>query len=237
MELTKLAVKKRQRLGKNKVKSLKSEGLVPCIVYGKGEEPIPVSVELRSIEKIFRSSHGKNSLIELSIDDAGTQTVKTVISHEIDYDPIYDTVKHVDFMIIDENKKIKTTVKITFKGTAAGEKMGGVSSVNLHQLDIECKPSEIPDFIQIDISSLNVGQNVKVRDLKDVYPQLHFITPEEEPIIKVEIPKVQVEETVAAAPAADAAASAAAPTAEAGKAAPAAGKAAPTAGKAAPAKG
>ncbi|MDA1353206.1 MAG: 50S ribosomal protein L25 [bacterium] len=163
MTATVLDAKPRTEKGKNKVKHLRNEGIIPAVVYGGSAEPEMVSVELRILEMLYnRSPYGRNQIIDLSIDGKQTQ----VISKDFGRHPVTGRIKHVDFYRVQEGKTVAINVPVRLSGTAVGQKMGGVLLQGLTAIKIECQPSAIPEFVAADVSGMKLGDVLQVKDLK-----------------------------------------------------------------------
>ncbi len=182
MQIKELDVLLRTELGKNKVNKLKAEGLIPSIIYGENEEPLPITVNLRELNKVYKA--GKNVIIKLNVKGGEKVTEQTVISHQIEIDRIKQRIIHVDFVRINLEKPIEMSVPIKFTGISIGAKLGGILIHNMDKLDIKCLPHLIPDHIEIDITTLEAGKSIKVKDLR-VSEGLQILTGDEETVVNV----------------------------------------------------
>lgn len=235
MERVTLEATAREGMGKNRARRLRHDGLVPGIVYGRGRDPLPVTVNAKALGAALHA--GRNVLIELAIGN-GNRGPETVMVKDLQRDIFRRDITHVDFYAVDLTRAIEAPVPINFIGQAAGVADGGVFEVHLRDVTVKCLPTQIPDHIDVNINTLGVGDAIHVRDLV-LPPECTAVTRLEEVVATVVIPKV-VEEVTAAAVTPEAGAPAAAavpePAAEAkpGEAKPAAAKpaAAPAAAKA-----
>ena len=157
-----LDAKVRLRTG-NQLKSLRSEGLIPGVVYGKGIPSLLVSVSDLEFTKMFKQA-GENTLISLKVDD---QSVRSVIIQDVSVDPVKENLIHVDFYQVKLDQKVKTEVPISFIGESRAVKdLGGTLIRQLQTVEIESLPTEIPHEIEVDISSLKTfDDNIKVGDI------------------------------------------------------------------------
>ncbi|GAB4180154.1 MAG: 50S ribosomal protein L25 [Calditrichia bacterium] len=146
---------------KNVARKLMREGKVPAVFYHKNDENIFLEIEIREMQKLINTEH---SIIQLEID--GGKSKKDCIIKSVQFDPIKGFPIHVDFQGVVKGEKIKTDVHIVLKGTPAGIKQGGYMEHFLRTLHIECLPKDLPDNIEIDVSSLGLGQSVHVKDLQ-----------------------------------------------------------------------
>lgn len=158
-----LTALRRQDSGKVYTKRLRGRGLVPAVVYGHGQAAIPISLESKQLQPLFKSSSGENTIITLKLDD-GT-ALKTVI-REAQTEPIRNRLLHLDLQEIRMDEKIKVKVPVETMGTPEGVKnQGGILEHIMDMVEVACLPGDIPDKIVVDISSLKVGQSFHVRDI------------------------------------------------------------------------
>ena len=227
MERVTLEAKQRDGLGKNHVRRLRRDGLIPGIVYGRGRDPMPVAVESKALRAALHTTSGMNVLIDLALAN-GDQESRTVMVKDLQRDIFLRNITHVDFYAIDLTRMVEAHVPITFTGQAAGIAEGGVGEVHLREIVVKCLPMQIPQHIACDVSALEVGDSIHVRDL--VMPSdVTVVTLPEEVVVSVVVPKVVEEAAPAATPEA-AAATGEAPAAAAATAATAApGEAKPAA--------
>jgi large subunit ribosomal protein L25 len=167
MEAT-LAAVKRTTTGKNDARRLRAAGQLPAVVYGAqkaGDEVAaePVAVDPKALMKIMRSESGVNTLITLSVDGGGDQTV---LVKDYLVDPVTSQLLHADFYRINMDRRLTVTVPVVLKGESKGVKLqGGVVEFLHREVKVEVLPSDIPDHIEIDISDLALGQSVHMRDV------------------------------------------------------------------------
>jgi large subunit ribosomal protein L25 len=162
MEATLIAVTRTGR-GKNEARRLRRSGQVPAVVYGGEHSGVPVSVDPKALLKIFYSESGVNTLIGLSVDNGRTNKV---LVKEIQLDPVTDALLHVDFYELALDKAITVTVSVVLKGEAVGVKQqGGMVDFIHREVQVECMPADIPEHIEVDVSTLMIGQGVRLREL------------------------------------------------------------------------
>jgi len=186
-----IKAKIRNELGKSGVKKLRKEGFLPAVVYGAGEETLPLKIDKREFLKFLQSTRGESVLIKLSIN----RKVKTAILKDIEREPVTGEVLHVDFQVLHKGEKVSVTVPITLVGTPEGVKMGGIMEHILREIEIRALPTKIPSHIEIDVSTLKIGDSLHVRDLK--LEDVEILEDEEATIVTVIAPKrVEVVEEV-----------------------------------------
>lgn len=202
METVTLAVQQRDGVGKNKVKSPKSEGIIPGIVYGLEKANIPVSINRNELMKAFKSPFGPNVVIELDIAaEKGKQTEK-VIAYQIDMDHIRHEVIHVDFLRVDDKVPVKVKVPVHLQGNAPGVKMGGTLIKKMDFIFIRALPGNIPTHFDIDISGLGLDDMVNVNGLQ-LGEGVESLSPENDVIVRVAGKRGKSEEEAEAAEAAE----------------------------------
>ena len=159
----KLQAEPRQDSGKSVTRKMRAAGRIPAVVYGHGEPTRLLSVDAHELELLFNRVHWENTLIELTIkgERAPVRTlVREVQSHA--YKPL---VVHVDFQQIHAGERVHVSVPIRLSGNPPGVKAGGVMMQTETDLDIRCTPDQIPEFIEVDVSGLEIGDSVHLRDI------------------------------------------------------------------------
>ncbi len=185
METPVLDVEVREELGKNKVKRVRAEGLVPCVIYGEKGTPFAIKCDLKAVKKIYKT--GKNQVIKLAIKGHPTLTEESVISQAISVNAISQTIIHIDFLKVDLSKEVQTEVPVRLVGLSPGVKLGGILIHNIHKLGIKCLPNQIPSHIDVSIADLQMDKAIKVKDVV-VSNGIKVITTPEEIVVHVEAP-------------------------------------------------
>lgn len=146
-----------------KTSEVRQNGDVPAVVYGPKQEPIAITLPGKEFEKV-RKEAGESTIIELS----GLKDTIEVLIKNIDFSPVKQGITHVDFYAIERGKDMTTNVPLEFIGEAPVEdsRLGSVTKV-LHEVEVTCRPSNLPSHIDVDISVLvNVEDKIHVSDLK-----------------------------------------------------------------------
>ncbi len=198
MEQIKLEAQLRNEKGKGSLKSLRKDNLIPAVVYRKGEETLSIKFDKKVFYKAIHTQAGENVIINLKFDKESKIKDKTAIIKEIQYDPITDEIMHADFNQISLTEKIVVNVPIVSKGESIGSKDGGVLAHVLRELQIECLPTNIPRSIEADITSLNIGDLLHVKDLL-VPSGIKVVTDPDSVVFSVEPPMAEKVEAVAPA--------------------------------------
>ncbi len=164
MAQTELMVNSREALGKGSARSLRREGLVPAVVYGKNLETCALSVDPKALKKSIATDAGLNTLITLK--GEGSFNGQVVILKDMQVHPVVGNMLHADFLVIDLTAKVSVMVPIHPVGKSAGEKEGGNMSIIRHEIEVVCLPNAIPASIDIDVTEMQIGDVVHVADLK-----------------------------------------------------------------------
>lgn len=164
MAKSELQVMPRNESGKGVARSLRREGLVPAVVYGKGMDPCGITVDPKALNKAIATEAGWNTLITLKGD--GPFDGKVVLLKDMQIDAIKRDILHADFNEIDLKKKIYVMVPVNAIGTPKGIIEGGTLSIVRHELEVYCLPTAIPKSIDIDVSAMEIGDVVHVDDLE-----------------------------------------------------------------------
>lgn len=202
-DISVLEAQKREPGTKNAARRVRAEGKIPAVVYGAGSEAATVAVDPRQVLRILHSESGHNTIFDLAIDSS---RIKAMIV-DWQFEPIKGRLLHVDLQRIAMDKKLTVTVPIVLKGEAAGVKQeGGILEQLLREIEIECLPADIPKSIEVDISHLVFGVEVRVKDVAHS-DKLKFLSDPDQMIAHI----TTVKEEVVATPEAAAEAAAAAP--------------------------
>jgi large subunit ribosomal protein L25 len=186
-----LSAEPRSGTGKGVNRKLRAVGRIPGVVYGKKREPQPIQLDPTALEKLLRGSGaGLNTLIDLSV---GGRT-DTVLVKELQRHPVLGAFWHVDFYQVDLTRKITVAVPIHFVGKARGVEFGGILDHPLRELEVECLPRAIPEFVEVDVSNLEIGQAIHVSEI--VLPEgVQVKTDPMLPVASVVLPAAEVEAT------------------------------------------
>src|SRR5213082_1965244 len=216
----KLKAEPRTNVGRSGVNKLRTRGIIPAVIYGGKVKPQPLQVTARDINAMMSHASGENVLVDLEI--AGEKSNRAALVQEVQHSPVGGEIVHVDFHAISMDETIQAEVPLEPTGTPVGVKtFGGLLEQSLRALSIECLPRDLPDRITVDVSQLNIGDSIHVRDIQ--FPQ--GVTPKVQPDLtafSVVAPVVEEEPVVAEAEAAAAGPEVITEKKEGGEAAPAA---------------
>jgi large subunit ribosomal protein L25 len=161
----KLRAEPRTSVGRSAVRKLKARGIIPAVIYGGKDKPQPLQVTARDINTLMSHASGENVLVELEI--AGEKSSRTALVQEVQHSPVSGDIRHVDFHAISMDETIQAEIPLEPVGVANGVKnFGGLLEQSLRALTIECLPRDLPDRITVDISALNIGDSIHVRDIR-----------------------------------------------------------------------
>jgi large subunit ribosomal protein L25 len=173
---------------KNAARRVRQEGKIPAVVYGAGQDSLPVAVDPRQVTRILNSETGHNTIFDLALDGAKTKAM--IVDWQ--YEPIKGKLLHIDVKRIAMDKKLAVMVPIELVGEPAGVKtQGGILEQMLREVEVECLPSDIPSHIDVDVSDLVFGKVLRVADLPHS-AKLKFLTDENQPVAHVTTVKEEV---------------------------------------------
>ncbi len=159
----KLRAERRTALGRSAVRKLKALGAVPAVIYGAKDKPETLQVSKRDISALLSHAAGENILVELEVAGAAN---RLALVQEVQHAPIGGDVLHVDFHAVSMDEMIEADVPLEPTGIANGVRnFGGLLEQSLRSLSIECLPRDLPDLITVDVSALNIGDAIHVRDI------------------------------------------------------------------------
>ena len=163
MAVIQLKGARREQIGKGWARKARAAGQIPAVIYGHGENPQPIAVDFREFELALRGHKGSNAIVNLNV--GGGEV--TALVRDVQYDPLSRAVIHLDFQHISLTEQIEVEVPVHFVGTPVGVKDGGgILEHLLRMLKVKCLPTAIPAGIDVDVSALNIGENLHVSDLQ-----------------------------------------------------------------------
>ena len=185
----KLNVNIRKEHGTSAARRTRLQNKVPAVVYHSGIEATPLSVDKTSLNKALRTGQ---MIFEVNVEDKN----QFVLVKEIQYHPVTDEIIHVDFQKVKEDEKISLEVAVKSSGEAQGVKLGGLLVQMLNSVTIKCKPAEIPEFLEIDVTDMEMNTNLFVKDIT-LPTDVEMLTAEDIAVVSVQEPKQEKEEEVA----------------------------------------
>jgi large subunit ribosomal protein L25 len=183
----KLNVDIRKEHGTSAARRTRLQNKVPAVVYHSGIEATPLSVDKISLNKALRTGQ---MIFEVNVEDKN----QFVLVKEIQYHPVTDEIIHIDFQKVKEDEKISLEVAIRSTGEAQGVKLGGLLVQMLNSVTVKCRPAEIPEFLEIDVTDMEMSTNLFVKDIT-LPSDVEMITAQDIAVVSVQEPKLESEET------------------------------------------
>ena len=181
----KLNVSVREGKGTSFARKLRLENKVPAVLYHSGLEGTSLSIEKNELYKALKTGQ---FIFEIKVGDKD----QFVLVKEVQYHPVTDEIIHVDFQQVKEDQKISLEVPLRTEGESEGVKLGGILVQLLNVVTINCKPSNVPEALSIDVTELEINSNLFVKDI--VLPDdIEMITAEDIAIVSVQEPKKEEE--------------------------------------------
>jgi len=164
MAMQELTIKRREGTGKQVAKRLRREGVVPAVLYG-GVKPVAITVDPKAVLRIIHGHEGSTQLLNLSFESG--DGARMAIIRDLQFDPVSERLLHVDLQEVTADRAITVRVAVHPVGEALGVKdQKGILNVVLHELDVACLPTIIPDRIDADVAALMIGDVLTVADLR-----------------------------------------------------------------------
>lgn len=165
MEVTDLAVQVRKEQKKGPARRLRQKGFIPAIFYGRSIENILLAVKSDELLKLHKDKKD-HAFIKLIIDDGGKKIEKLSLIKELQVQPLTGKFYHADFYEVDMKAKLTMDVDLKFVGKSIGVENGGELQHIKRVVKVSCLPDNLPDHIEVDVSSLDIGDSIKIKELK-----------------------------------------------------------------------
>ena len=185
-----LEVFKRESLGKQANKKYRKDGFVPAVIYGKNKENLNILIDPIKLKKLLKNEAGENTIIEMKLDKSDLK--KNVLLKDAHLDTLTSDPLHLDFYEITDGVDVKVSSPLLFEGKPEGVKNGGVIQTLSNEIKIKCLPTNIPNVIEINISDLNIGDTLRVNDIKPM-DGIEILSNPESTIISILAPRLVVE--------------------------------------------
>ena len=192
-----LEVSIRTKPGKSGARDVRKKGYIPAVLYGKGTEPVLLSVNPAALKQALSTEAGENTLLEITYKDDSKEIKKLSLLRDIQYDFLTSRPIHFDFQALDINKKITVDIPVKIVGRSKGVKEGGILEEILREIPVECLPKNIPNSFEIDVTELEIGHSIHVSALKGS-EEYEILKDDEETIVTILAPKMEVEAPAAA---------------------------------------
>ncbi len=167
MQQVELEVSLRADRGKGAAQRIRQGGRIPGVLYGRGMETYALTLDPEDLKKILTSGARENTLIGLKINGAGSEKIgqKVVMLKDLQIHPVRRSYLHADFYAVSMDVKIEVEVPVRLTGKAEGVKTGGLLQQPQREVKVRCLPSDIPEFIEVDVSALKIGDSLHVQDI------------------------------------------------------------------------
>ena len=197
MKTLKVTAQPREARGSAQVGRLRREGLLPAVVYGSGRPARNLQLNLHTFGQTLRGHAGENLLMDLEIQ--GETTLKVLLK-EVQHHPVSGRMTHVDFNEVSMTEKIRVELPLRLVGEPVGvTQMGGILEHLIRQVAVECLPADMVEHVDVDVSSLTIGQSLTVADVKLDPARYTILTPAGVAVATVAAPRVEEEPVVAEA--------------------------------------
>ncbi len=198
MELIELKADIRESSGNGPARVLRREGRIPAILYGPGKDSVKLSVSVSDLEKIIKERTKGHVFIDLVI-GGEKKAKKQAMIKELQTNPATRDLLHVDFYEISMDRKIRVKVPVVVVGKAKGVEFGGMLQIISRELEVLCLPGEIPEMFEIDVTNLNIGDSIHVKEIPlpaniEIPAEVNFT------VLTVVRPKIEEVPVEAAAP-------------------------------------
>jgi large subunit ribosomal protein L25 len=177
----------REVIGKANRK-LAGQNRIPAVVYGIGRDAISISVDKHDFEMLMAHHAAGSTIVEMQIE--GEKKPVNAMIREMQMSPIKDTIMHVDFLAIEMDKAVSAQVSLRLANDPAGVKAGGILTINFHNIDVEAKPADLPEYLEVDVAALEIGDSLHIKDI--VVPKgVTIVDDPEEVICSVQAPRAE----------------------------------------------
>jgi large subunit ribosomal protein L25 len=190
-ERIKLEVQEREARGSADSRRLRKHGLVPGVLYGRGNTPHPFTVDERELRRVLSGDSGLHAILDVVL--AGQKTTHPSVLKDYQQEVPSGRVSHIDLHEVRLDQPIQAQVSITLIGEPAGVKEGGVLSQVTREINVEALPMEIPDHLELDVSGMEVGDSMRLADLPAQEGVTYLDDPDETVLASVQVPAVIVE--------------------------------------------
>jgi large subunit ribosomal protein L25 len=186
-----LKAQKREDFGKGASRSLRRAGRVPAVLYGRDLESVHLSIDAHEAEQLFHAISVDNTIVDLTVD--GEKKPYQTLVREIQTHPWKDSLVHVDFLQIQEGVEVDLEIPVELVGVPVGVRLkGGVLEQIVHELEVRCVPSKIPESFTLDVTELDVNESLHVSDIP-VSEGVEILMSPDQTICAVAIPRVAEE--------------------------------------------
>ncbi|MEZ4525133.1 MAG: 50S ribosomal protein L25 [Desulfobacterales bacterium] len=164
MELLELKTNIRTARGNGPSRSLRREGRIPAVLYGPGADNVMLTVGMKDLEKVLKARSAGQLLFNLTVEN-GEKSTRIAMLKELQTHPVTRNYIHADFYQVNMDRKIRVNVPVRTRGKCIGVEMGGMIQIIRRTLEVICYPKDIPQTVELDVTNLNVGESVHIKDI------------------------------------------------------------------------
>ena len=187
MERLSISVEKREGVGEGVVRSLRGNNMIPAVIFRAGDS-LPVQFSKKNLSRFINATAGEQIMVNLQFGDGSS---RFALMKDYQTDPVDGELLHADFFEVSLTEEVEVTVHITLVGEPIGVRRdGGILQYLLREIEVECLPDKIPGHIEVDIVNLEIGQSIRVGDLK-LGEGITVLTNPDEVIINIVAPAVE----------------------------------------------
>lgn len=157
----KLEATHRNRSGSGALKQMRREGLIPAVIYGAGADNENVKVDAKVFSDLLHQSASESILVNLDIQG----NKRLALIQDVQHNSLTNEIVHVDFLAVNENEPITAVIPVEAVGIPAGVKAGGILDLQLHDLEVQCLPKDLPEIIEVDVSALEIGDAIHLGEV------------------------------------------------------------------------
>jgi large subunit ribosomal protein L25 len=184
LDLIELKTKTRTTTGNGPARRLRVSGQIPAVLYGPKTEPVLLSVHKIDLEQVFKKGGIGQVILNLVIQTNGETTTRPAMIKELQTHPVSRNFIHIDFYEIKMDQKITAKIPVVTTGTAKGVELGGMLQIIRRELEVECLPLAVPEFIEIDISDLDIGDSIHVGQIR-IEGEIEFLEDDNYTVVTV----------------------------------------------------
>jgi large subunit ribosomal protein L25 len=166
MAMMELTADRRQYTGKEINRKRRAEGKIPGVIYGKGLETRSIEFQRKPLEKFLDTARRGTVIVKMTVQDGAGGKESFAVLKETQTHPLTGRVTHVDFYEVALGRKFRVEVPLRIKGKAVGIEMGGVLDVVTRSLEVECTPDQVPEYLELDVASLGIGDSLHLADVR-----------------------------------------------------------------------
>jgi large subunit ribosomal protein L25 len=161
-----LAAQRRENTGKGVNRRLRAQKMIPAVFYGPHADTTLLTVSYADLQKLIKQARTENIIFDLQIESQGGTQTKKVLLKELQSDPLKEIYQHADFYEISMDKELTVKVPVRLVNIPVGVGKGGVLQHTRRELLVSCLPDRIPEYIEVDVANLDIGQSIQVKDIQ-----------------------------------------------------------------------